>query len=317
MSGFLLVNPRSGSAEARGRGPLAAATRRGVRTHVLRPGDDAVELARAADASALGMAGGDGSLGAVARVAIERDLPFVCIPFGTTNHFSRDAGLDPDDPIAALAAFEGVERRIDVGRVGDRVVPEQRLGRRLRAPRAPARARAPAAGGARPAAGARLALRRPQPVRARLDERWQNVAVLLVANNAYSLDFVSVGERERLDEGLLHLYVNRAAPSLALGGAKRAAVRARARAREPAGRDRRRAGRADQPDRGADRAARATSARARPLAARPSRPDRAAGPRRRANQRSSATSSAACGSPPVTRTSQTRFSTWRAPGPSP
>jgi hypothetical protein len=39
-----------------------------------------------------------------------------------------------------------------------------------------------------------------------LDGRWQNVAVLLVANNACSLDFVSVGERERLDEGLLHLY---------------------------------------------------------------------------------------------------------------
>ena len=31
--------------------------------------------------------------------------------------------------------------------------------------------------------------------------------VLLVANNAYELDLFNVGERERLDEGLLHLYV--------------------------------------------------------------------------------------------------------------
>jgi diacylglycerol kinase family enzyme len=33
-----------------------------------------------------------------------------------------------------------------------------------------------------------------------------DVRVLLVSNNAYALDLLSVGERERLDEGLLHLY---------------------------------------------------------------------------------------------------------------
>jgi hypothetical protein len=31
--------------------------------------------------------------------------------------------------------------------------------------------------------------------------------VLLVANNAYRLDLLSIGERERLEEGALHLYV--------------------------------------------------------------------------------------------------------------
>src|SRR5919206_569223 len=56
-----------------------------------------------------------------AAFALERDLPFVCIPFGTRNHFARDLGLDRDDPLAALASFGGHERRIDVGRVGDRV----------------------------------------------------------------------------------------------------------------------------------------------------------------------------------------------------
>ena len=40
------------------------------------------------------MAGGDGSLAAVAEVAIEQDVPFVCVPFGTRNHFARDLGLD-------------------------------------------------------------------------------------------------------------------------------------------------------------------------------------------------------------------------------
>ena len=67
------------------------------------------------------MAGGDGSLGAVAAVAVERDLPFVPIPFGTRNHFARDPALDANDPIAALVAFDGQELRVDVGRAGDRL----------------------------------------------------------------------------------------------------------------------------------------------------------------------------------------------------
>jgi|SRR5581483_5656024 len=207
MRGFLLVNPRSGSAGPGVAELLEAARRAGVRTHVLGRGDDPARLARAADEPALGVAGGDGSLAAVARVALARDLPFVCVPFGTRNHFARDAGLDPDDPIAALAAFGGRERRIDVGRVGDAVflnnvslgvyaqlVHRREHGRRRR--EALARLRAVA-----------IALRRPRPVLARIEGRSRPAAVLLVANNAYRLDLLSVGERERLDEGRLHLYV--------------------------------------------------------------------------------------------------------------
>ena len=74
-----------------------------MRVHVLEEDDDLADLAREADAEVLGMAGGDGSLGAVAQVAVERDLPFVCIPWGTRNHFASDVGLDTDDPLAALA----------------------------------------------------------------------------------------------------------------------------------------------------------------------------------------------------------------------
>ena len=120
MSGFLLVNPRAGTERPSAEELVDAAEAQEIRTHVLREGEDAAELARAAaDASALGMAGGDGSLGAVAAVALERDLPFVCIPFGTYNHFAWDAGIDRDDPLGALRAFAGEERRVDVGRLGD------------------------------------------------------------------------------------------------------------------------------------------------------------------------------------------------------
>ena len=59
----------------------------------------------------------------VAQVAMERDLAFVCVPSGTRNHFARDLGLDPGDPIGAMEAFgHAEERRIDLGVAGDRVL---------------------------------------------------------------------------------------------------------------------------------------------------------------------------------------------------
>ena len=122
MRYFLIVNPGSGTDSPTAAELRDAAAARGVEVRFLEDGDDLQELARSAGADVLGMAGGDGSLAAVAAVAIEQDVPFVCIPFGTRNHFARDLGLDRDDPIGALAAFgDGVERRVDVARAGDRL----------------------------------------------------------------------------------------------------------------------------------------------------------------------------------------------------
>jgi diacylglycerol kinase family enzyme len=97
-----------------------AAGRYGVEVHVLAPGEDlraVAEAAVAAGADAVGVAGGDGSLGAVAAVAVRAGLPFLCIPTGTRNHFAADLGLDRSRPLDAL---DGRERRIDVGTVGGR-----------------------------------------------------------------------------------------------------------------------------------------------------------------------------------------------------
>ena len=79
-------NPRSSNCAPSPEELAAAAERLGVTVHVLEQGEDPAALARAAPAGPLGIAGGDGSLGAVAAVAVERDLPFVCVPFGTRNH---------------------------------------------------------------------------------------------------------------------------------------------------------------------------------------------------------------------------------------
>ena len=67
------------------------------------------------------MAGGDGSLAVVAAAAAAHDIPFVCVPAGTRNHFALDVGVDRHDVTGALDAFtDGVERRIDLAEVNGR-----------------------------------------------------------------------------------------------------------------------------------------------------------------------------------------------------
>ncbi|HEU5361897.1 MAG TPA: diacylglycerol kinase family protein [Gaiellaceae bacterium] len=199
------MNPSSGDGGADEL--LEAARARGIATHVLADGDDPAAVARGADDGALGMAGGDGSLAIVAGVAIERGLPFVCVPFGTRNHFARDLGLDRDDPTGALDAFgNGVERRVDVGRAGDRLFLNNvslgvyahlvhRRERHRRRRNALARLRALEA-----------VVRNRHGVGLTIDGEPVHARVVLVANNAYELSVLSLGERERLDGGLLHVY---------------------------------------------------------------------------------------------------------------
>lgn len=209
MTTLLVINPRSGDGSPDANELAAEAGRRGVETHVLRPGEDPAAVAAGGAHEVLGMAGGDGSLAAVAAVAIERDVPFVCIPFGTRNHFARDAGLDRDDPLGALDAFtHGEERRVDVGRVGDRLfLNNVSLGlyARLVHRREEHRRRRDAFARLRALA---LTLRdHGRTQRFDVDGRPVTARVLLVANNAYRFELLSIGERERLDEGRLHLYV--------------------------------------------------------------------------------------------------------------
>jgi diacylglycerol kinase family enzyme len=205
--GFVIVNPRSG--EDSGLEELRQeAESRGLVVHVLREGDDLAELARGADAEAIAMAGGDGSLAPVAEVCIERSLPFVCVPFGTRNHFAGDLGLDRFDPVAALAAFsDRVERRIDVGRANDRLfLNNVSLGVYARLVHRREHHRGRRETLARLRALAETARQR-EPIGITVDAEPVTARVVLVANNAYNLDLLSLGARERLDEGLLHLYV--------------------------------------------------------------------------------------------------------------
>jgi diacylglycerol kinase family enzyme len=123
--GVLIMNLKSGGGKAERFALVDECRQRGIEPVVLQRGDDMLELAqRAIDrgADVIGMAGGDGSQALVASVAATADVPLVCIPAGTRNHFALDVGLDRNDVVGALDAFdEAVERRIDLGEVSGRV----------------------------------------------------------------------------------------------------------------------------------------------------------------------------------------------------
>jgi diacylglycerol kinase family enzyme len=205
---FLLINPRSGDDDPKPDELERAARERGVETHLQAQGDDPGALARASGAGVLGAAGGDGSLAAVASAALETDAAFVCVPFGTRNHFARDLGLDRHDPLGALAAFDddAVERRIDVGKAGERIFLNNislgayaglvhRREHHRRRGEALARARALV-----------QTARRRHRLRARVNGEELAARVLLVGNNRYDVDLFTLGEREHLDRGELQLW---------------------------------------------------------------------------------------------------------------
>lgn len=123
-SAVLIINPKSGDGRAIKANIPQKASKLGITTIITKKGDSIEGLARKAvsdGAKILGVSGGDGTLGAVAKVAIEENLPLVVLPGGTRCHFARDIGFDPKEIGDALASFHGIERRVDVGSINGRI----------------------------------------------------------------------------------------------------------------------------------------------------------------------------------------------------
>jgi len=120
-----------------------------------------------------------------------------------------------------LSAFDGVERRVDIGRVGERwFVNNVSLGLYASFVHDPARkTRNRAAALARMLPEALGRGRTPLDLYVEVDRKEQHHSALvaLVANNAYELrSMADLGERKRLDEGRLHAYVIEAVSRRAL-----------------------------------------------------------------------------------------------------
>jgi diacylglycerol kinase family enzyme len=215
VTSVLFVNPRSGGGKAARAGLVEQARGRGLEVMLVspeRPLAALVEEAVAGRPDALGVAGGDGSLAVVAAAAVAHELPFVCIPAGTRNHFALDAGVDRRDPIRSLDAFtDGDERRIDVAEVNGRLFLNNvsvgvygdavhQPGYRDAKARTLLATAAQVLGPSAAASGVQL-----------VDDRGQvhrDPAVVLVSNNPYSLEPPQPpGTRPALDGGRLGILV--------------------------------------------------------------------------------------------------------------
>lgn len=158
----------------------------------------------AARAEVLGVAGGDGTVGTVAREAVTAGLPLVVFPAGTFNHFAKDIGCGSvDDAVARVRAGEAVD--VDVLWLNDDTVilNTSSIGAYPDFVRARDRY---AHGVAKPIAAIRAGLhvlRHSEPVTVTVNGREQQILFFFLGNSMYGSSGFFPGRRTRLDDGLI------------------------------------------------------------------------------------------------------------------
>jgi diacylglycerol kinase family enzyme/membrane-associated phospholipid phosphatase len=216
----VVVNPNSGSDTVDPTDEIIAMWPKATIVRV-EPGLDvaAVLTERIRDYRAVGAAGGDGTVNAVADVAVRHALPLVVVPAGTLDHFARDLGVEGLVDTAA-ATQVGSAIRVDIADVviqtaaGDeeRVqfintaslggYPEMvRLREKLEARRPKWLAAALAM---------TRVLRRAQPVSILLDGHRRLVWMLFVGNGSYQPKGFGAARRPRMATGKLDVRYLRA-----------------------------------------------------------------------------------------------------------
>ncbi len=217
---LILVNPGSGA----GREDLAAEIRDLLPDARLLFPQPALSLVEALQAEldravepirALGVAGGDGTVAAVASVAARRRLPLAVIPGGTLNHFARDVGIPGLGAVAtAVRAGSAVAMDLSAVRIDGHpphwFVNTASLGGypdlvRLREGWQPRWGRWPAASAALVAV-----LRRARPLTVSIDGQRRRIWLLFVGNGTYQPRGFAPSVRPRLDTGLLDVRFIRA-----------------------------------------------------------------------------------------------------------
>lgn len=214
MPYLLIVNPSSGS----GAGDLPARAGRTLpdaRTIELTAGLDLASAIREGldEERVIVACGGDGTVNAVAQHLAGTDGVLGVLPGGTFNHFARDLGVR--EPQAALAALtEGTVARVDVGRAGGRVFVNN-LGLGVYPDLVRERERREGRFGKWPALvmsmGRVMATFEPLEgeIVADGDARRLHAAAVFIGNNRFSTDPGALGQRDRLDEGILDVRVFR------------------------------------------------------------------------------------------------------------
>jgi undecaprenyl-diphosphatase len=165
--------------------------------------NDLAELLRDPAYQVIGAAGGDGTLGAAASIAVERSVPLVAVPGGTLNHLARDLGIDSvDDAVAGIR--EGAVACVDIGVVEDRTFMNT-LSFGGYSAVVDARERLEGRMGKWPALVVALVRELPRlaPCRLELDGVRADVWLGWVGNGAYQPPGLAPAWREDLDDGLL------------------------------------------------------------------------------------------------------------------
>ena len=179
-------------------------------------GAEVVELARNAARDAYRVivaAGGDGTVNSVASAVVENDKTLGILPLGTLNHFARDLKIPFDLEAAAKTIVAGHVTMIDVAEVNNRIfvnnsslglypiiVREREKRERLGLGKWPAFVWAVI-----------QALRRYPflDVRLRVDDHIvdRTTPFVFIGNNEYAMESFNIGLRDRLDRGVLSIYI--------------------------------------------------------------------------------------------------------------
>lgn len=190
-------------------------------------GAELTELARDAARGpykAIVAGGGDGTVSSVAASIIGSDKVLGVLPLGTLNHFARDLKIPSDLEAAARTIVAGHTTEIDVAEVNDRVflnnsslglypiiVREREKRQRLGFGKWPAFVWATI-----------QALRRYPFLDVRLRVKDQlldrTTPFVFVGNNEYAMESLNIGLRDRLDRGVLSIYITHRTSRLKLIG---------------------------------------------------------------------------------------------------
>ena len=179
-------------------------------------GAELTELARDAARGpykAIVAAGGDGTVSSVAASVIDSDKALGVLPLGTLNHFARDLKISSDLETAAQTIVAGHTTEVDVAEVNNRIflnnsslglyptivrerVKHERLGFR----------KWPAFVWATIQAFRRFPF---VDVRLRVNDQLldRTTPFVFVGNNEYAMESFNIGLRDRLDRGVLSIYI--------------------------------------------------------------------------------------------------------------
>ena len=183
---------------------------------IAQSGAEVNELARDAarsDCKVVVAAGGDGTVSSIAAAVIDSGKTLGVLPLGTLNHFALDLGIPFELEAAAQTIVAGFTTEVDVAEVNNRIflnnsslglypiiVRERQKRERLGFGKWPAFFWATI-----------QALRRYPLLDVRLRVNGEMLALttpfVFVGNNEYAMNLLNIGLRERLDRGVLSIYI--------------------------------------------------------------------------------------------------------------